>query len=475
MISMKDKLDKIQLTQVGTENSEVFKLVECIGEGGQGAVYTTQRKNLLVKLSIAKEDADDIIKAKYRRYGTLRGRRDLPSYLAKPLSEITPIVRDGFIVYGYVMELMEDMVSLHSLFRKNGEKPTVYISRMGGIQRMYVILRKIAEILDGIHSIGYVYGDLNPNNVFISKDPAYTEVQLIDCDNLMVAADYDGFIYYPGYGAPEILKGIARNSSITDIWSYAVLAFYTLQQAMPFQGKMVMDAGTMELSQLERKAEAGELPFIDEDLNNAAAHALPKDVMESPTLQQLFLKAFGKDSSPISRPVLQEWIAEFQNWEHRFVKCSNKDCGSAYLKYKGVNKCPFCDEKSIESFVVCRKMIRHDLSCSQYDSPIIVVDSPVKVEIPISEYKMLQLEVRLDAKLKKVYIKQFSDEDITVEWSIKGIGTGKKVVLRPNTPNGTGLSVLNKEDNFLQFSEYAFCEGNKAQGVLKFTCGGLNG
>ncbi|OWV07002.1 MULTISPECIES: serine/threonine-protein kinase [unclassified Fibrobacter] len=473
MISMKDILDKMLLTQVGTENSEVFKLVECIGEGGQGAVYTTQRKNLLVKLSIAKEGADDVIKAKYRRYGSLRGRRDLPQYLAKPLSEITPVVKDGFIVYGYVMEMMEDMVSLHSLFRKNGEDPTAYISRMGGIQRMYVILRKIAEILDGIHSIGYVYGDLNPNNVFISKDPAYTEVQLIDCDNLMVAADYDGFIYYPGYGAPEILKGMARNSSITDSWSYAVLAFYTLRQAMPFQGKMVMDAGTMELSQLERKAEAGELPFIDEDQNNAAAHALPKDVMESPALQQLFQKAFGNDSSLSSRPVLQEWIAEFQNWEYRFVKCANKTCGSVYLKYKGVDKCPFCDEKSIEPFVVCRKMIRHDLSCSQYDAPIIAVDSPVKVEISISEYRMLQLEVRLDANSKKVYIKQLGDEDITVEWSIKAIGAGKKVVLRPNTP--IGLSVLNKEDNFLQFAEYAFCEGNKARGVLRFTCGGLNG
>lgn len=472
MISTKDALDKIQLKQVETENSEVFKLVECIGEGGQGAVYSTQRKNLLVKLSIVKENSREFIKTTYRRYRSLRGRQDLPSYLAKPLGEIKPVTTNGSIVYGYVMELMEDMVSLHSVFRKNGEEPTAYIKRMGGIKRMYVILRKIAEILDGIHSIGYVYGDLNPNNVFISNEPAYTEVQLIDCDNLMFAADYTGSIYYPGYGAPEILKGLAKNNTNTDSWSYAVLAFFTLRQAMPFQGEMVMDAGTMELSQLERKAEKGELPFIDEDEHNAAEHALPKYVMEAPALQQLFKSTFDKNSTPYTRPILQDWIDAFLEWENRFVKCANKGCGSVYLKYKGVDQCPFCDEKSIEPFVVCRKMIRHDSSCSQFDTLLIASDSSINVEIPISEYKMLQLEVRLDANSKKVYLKQIGDDNITAEWSIKGIGKGKKVVLHSNMQ--TGFSVRNKENNFLQFPEYTFNEGNKARGVLKFTCRGLN-
>ena len=437
MISMKDTFEKTQLKQVETENSEVFQLVECIGEGGQGTVFSTQRKNLLVKLSIAKEGDEKIIKAKYRRYKSLRGRRDLPSYLAKPLAEIKPVTTNGLIVYGYVMELMEDMVSLHSVFRKNGEEPTAYIKRMGGIKRMYVILRKIAEILDGIHSIGYVYGDLNPNNVFISNAPAYSEVQLIDCDNLMIAADYDGFIYYPGYGAPEILKGLCKNNVLTDSWSYAILSFITLRQAKPFFGKMIMEAGTMELSQLERKAEAGEFPFIDEDENNVANYALPKDVMESPALQQLFLRTFGKDSSPNTRPTLQEWIDTFLKWENQFVKCANPKCSSVYLKYKGVGACPFCDKKGIEPFVVCHKMVLHEQACIPFDNRIIACESPVHLELPISEYKMIQLELSLNATSKKVYLKQLSEKDATIEWSIKGIGKGKKIIRRFQVVNAT--------------------------------------
>ncbi len=473
MISTKEVLEKIQLTQVESKSSEVLTLNECIGEGGQGAVFSTQTKNLLVKLSIAKKGSEELIKVKYRHYESLSGRHDLTPYLAKPLNEIKPITKNGIVIYGYVMELMEDMVSLQSLFRKNGEDPTAYIHRMGSIRRIYVLLRKIAEILNGIHSIGYVYGDLNPNNVFISSDPAYSEVQLIDCDNLMIAADYDGSIYYPGYGAPELLNGLCYNNYATDTWSFAVLAFVTLRQTKPYQGKMVMEVETLKLSSQEQKADSGELPFIDEGQANTAAHALPKNVMESPTLQSLFLDTFGKDSSPITRPTIQEWINAFLEWENQFVKCTNPRCGSIYLKYKGIGKCPFCDEKNTEPFIVCHKMVLHGESCTQFDNNIIASDIPVRLELPISEYKMVLLEVSLDAKAKKVYIKQLGDDDIIAEWTIKSIGSGKKIKLPSSVP--VSLYVQNKEQNFLQFPEYSFIEGKKARGVLKFACRGLNG
>ena len=258
-------LEKEQITQVETENSEIFELKDCIGEGGQGAVFKTQRKNLLVKLSISRDNSLNKIKSIYRRYNNLRCRRDFPAYLAKPLCEIAPIERNDHIIYGYVMELMEDMVSINSLFRKNNENPLEYINRMGGIQRMYTILRKTAEILDKIHSLGYCYGDLNPNNVFVSSDTNYNEVQLIDCDNLMIASEFEGMIYYPNYGAPEVVKGLSSNNAITDTWSFAVLAFYTLRQVFPFNGLLVTEANSLNLSQMEAKAKFAELPFIDDE------------------------------------------------------------------------------------------------------------------------------------------------------------------------------------------------------------------
>ncbi len=475
MISIKEFIEKIRLSEVESSNSECYELRDCIGEGGQGAVYTTNSKNILVKLSLLKDEEKDKVKTKYRRFATLRNRQDLTPYLAKPLSELKPMMKEKIVIYGYVMELMEDMVSLQSLYHKNSEKPTEYITRMGGIRRMYTILRKVAEILDSIHSIGYVYGDLNPGNVFVSNDLAYSEVQLIDCDNLMIAADYDGIIHFPGYGAPELLKGLCKNNCATDTWSFAILAFFTLRQANPFRGEMVTNASTEKLSELERKAEIAELPFIDESEDNVASHALPMEVMESPALQQLFTKTFGKDATSITRPTLQEWIDTFKKWEYQFVKCANPACKSVYLHGKGIPQCPFCDEKHREPFAVCRKMVRHEQQCVPFDSHAMLCDIPIKLEIPITEYKMLQLELSFDSKAKKIYITQFGDEEIAVEWTVKSISTekeGKIVKLRSNST--TAFSVINREENFIQFPEYAFNEGNKARGVIRFTCRGLD-
>ena len=167
------------IVDVETESASIFELEECIGEGGQGAVYKTQRPNLLVKLSCASKASFNPNDA-YRRYRNFRSRIDLPNNLAKPLSEIKPIEKGGKVFYGYVMELMDDMVPLSSLHCKKNEKFELYLERLGGIRRIYILLRKLAEILDQIHAAGYCYGDLNPNNIFVSSNTEYSEVQLID-------------------------------------------------------------------------------------------------------------------------------------------------------------------------------------------------------------------------------------------------------------------------------------------------------
>ena len=159
---------KSGIKQVETDSAGAFELRKCIGEGGQGAVYTTQRKNLLIKLSYASKGFNP--KTVYRRYRNLRSRTDLPEYIAKPLNEIKPIEIGDKVFYGYVMELMEDMVSLTSLQSRKNESIDVYLNRLGGIRRIYTLLRKLAEILEQIHAAGYCYGDLNPNNIFVSSD-----------------------------------------------------------------------------------------------------------------------------------------------------------------------------------------------------------------------------------------------------------------------------------------------------------------
>lgn len=450
---MQEILQKIGLEQVESDNSDIYKL-QFMAEGGQGAVFQTQHKNLLVKLSCAKTGTIDIPKI-YRRYASLRCRTDLPSYLAKPLCEIKPIEKNGVVVYGYVMELMEDMVSLGSLFRQKNENPINYIKRLGGIRRMYIILRKVAEILDGIHCAGYCYGDLNPNNVFVSSDPTFNAVQLIDCDNLMIAADFKGTIYYPGYGAPELMKkSIAANTPITDTWSFAILAFYTLRQVHPFKGLLVENAVTDEISLMEQKASEGDLPFIDDATeNNQTERALPINIMETTKLQNLFAKTFGKNKSDLSRPVLSEWIESLKEGEHDFLKCGN--CGELYIWQKE-KQCPFCDSKSVTPYVLALGAIQHEINNNLHPCTprIRIIDEyPVEIQIPLSQYKIVPIEMFLDSKNQKILFKHKNSNEIQLEWR-KDSRSAKTVVVPPEI--SAPIKVVDNEKNFLIFPVYNF-------------------
>ena len=474
-------LEKEQITQVETENSEIFELKDCIGEGGQGAVFKTQRKNLLVKLSISRDNSLNKIKSIYRRYNNLRCRRDFPAYLAKPLCEIAPIERNDHIIYGYVMELMEDMVSINSLFRKNNENPLEYINRMGGIQRMYTILRKTAEILDKIHSLGYCYGDLNPNNVFVSSDTNYNEVQLIDCDNLMIASEFEGMIYYPNYGAPEVVKGLSSNNAITDTWSFAVLAFYTLRQVFPFNGLLVTEANSLNLSQMEAKAKFAELPFIDDEQgdNNPPSTAYPIDTMETSELKELFKQTFEKKQSPMERPALFEWIEALQHGENSFVICAS--CGAHYLKRKAIKNCPFCDSTSLKAYVIAQAYVQHgnyvELCGKQ---TIITQNNSAIIEIPFKEYQMLKVEMSYNNTDNKIIIKQLTSEKIPTKWAIERItAKAKTAILPPEMP--IRFSAQDGIDNYLIFPSYTFKIDNneeelhKATGIIRFKYRGANG
>ncbi len=476
-----EKLKKAVNSKVETEDGEVLELGKCIGAGGQGAVYFTQRPSLLVKLSLAKKEESGKVEEIYSRYVSLRNRREFPKYLARPIAEIKLVKTKRGIVYGYAMELMEDMTSLSDLFFKKGEKKEEYIRRMGGIRRMYTILRKVAEILDGIHSVGYVYGDLNPNNVFVSKDVGYSEVQLIDCDNLMIAADYNISISFPGYGAPELVKGAVKacNAS-TDVWSYAVLAFYVLRQVFPFHGIKVADAeGTTELDQMEERERNAELPFIDDedgDNSQVRGHGLPRDFMETPEMQRLFAETFGGEKKPLFRPTLREWIDVLRNGEYRFLKCASAECGQTILA--PAKQCPFCEGRHFEPRAVIRKRIRFDQQCVPFDAPIVVVDIPAEIAIPASEYKLLRLKVSLAPERKAVCIEQLGGESVVAELSVNCLtkSSGKKTGLAPNAK--TKISVKDKVKHYLQFPEYVFRNGDgdeeRARGVVEFECRGFD-
>ena len=441
------------IVDVETESACVFELEECIGEGGQGAVYKTQRPNLLVKLSCAPKDSFNPNVA-YRRYRNLRSRIDLPNNLAMPLNEIKPIEKGGKVFYGYVMELMDDMVPLSSLHCKKNEKFELYLDRLGGIRRIYTLLRKLAEILDQIHAAGYCYGDLNPNNIFVSSDTEYSEVQLIDCDNMTIAADFKDSITFKGFSAPEIVREHKPNTPLSDTWSFAVVAFFALRQELPFHGKLVTDAATMEISAIEKKEDEADLPFIDDqNEDNAGKTSIFRDVMETEMLQSLFKRTFSGEKGFLTRPALFEWIEALRESEMMFIKCRN--CGKHYIKVGKKHECPFCDKESYAPYILILNTILagNKIVDTSFSHPAYLLeDASILLNVPIGDKKSVYIEASFNASKQQLSLLLTNQKELKVTLSIPKEKTAKNCTLK----EGVSLLINVKGNNRYQilFPEY---------------------
>jgi len=339
---------------VKDEFGQEFKLLSKLGEGGQGVVCTTQFEKILVKISNAKKDKKSAW-LEHIRWLMKQPLEEL--HIAKPFSRIAV----GNTA-GYAMELMDGLIPLKQLMddtesgiEESEGSPEQYINT-GGLKRRMNLLARLARTIAKLHQRGMAYGDLSPANVYISEDIVHDQVWLIDCDNICVnqgaSQDYEflegkpGRVFSPGFGAPEIVNGHTFISSLTDSWSFAVLAFKLLTTNHPFIGEIV-DNGTPED---ENSAFNGELPWVyhQEDFSNEVTKGIPLEFVALKPLIKLFNQCFDEGkANPISRPTMSQWAESFEKISHTLVNCQRKSCGTSF-NFQPTNQkliCPFCDSE----------------------------------------------------------------------------------------------------------------------------------
>jgi eukaryotic-like serine/threonine-protein kinase len=328
--------------EVTDELNRVYKLIAEIGSGGQGSVFLVEGERFAVKIlqgntDIKKERLRDQL-AFVKRQPTGR----LP--LAKPLSLLkAPHV-------GYVMEFASGMEPLLRLIHPTRGTTSIneWYKQTGGLKRRLIILAKIAEVLNELHSIPLVYSDLSPNNVFISREKENNEVFFIDVDNLAMDSWTARRIYTPLYGAPEIVKEEGLINTKTDTYSFAVIAFSMLTLMHPLLGDDV-ENGPPEL---ENKALRGELPWIEhaEDKSNICKKGIDRQSVISPKLMELFRKVFEDGLNTQSeRPKIAKW-EEFL-WKAQGVTITCPACGQSYYAIKE-EKCPWCRERRPKTILI---------------------------------------------------------------------------------------------------------------------------
>ncbi|MBF0314284.1 MAG: lipopolysaccharide kinase [Oligoflexia bacterium] len=346
-----------------------------LGQGGQGVVYRTKDPDLAIKLVIDDNGNPLTDKASLEKYSKRFKRvRLLPlpeklnitvpaallvnnaGYVMQLLSEMIPLKHLGFDHKISENIVIEDIPLWLSKISENEAKKIVFYYKTGGLRRRLLALYKCASLLARLHGNGFVYGDISPNNIFISEDKEYSSVWLIDADNIRFeVTDGGNVVHTPKYGAPELVQCKDGCRPVSDCYAFAVVAFYLLSMIHPFIGKKVDGTDDADWADdenddmdIEEKAYAGFFPWVDDqsDDSNASDGGLPRSLLLTGKLKTLFEKTFGSGRlSPWLRPSIYHWAEALAQATDTTVMCPS--CNMSYY-YDFINPetnehgCPYC-------------------------------------------------------------------------------------------------------------------------------------
>lgn len=349
--------------------------VKCklLGQGSQGIVFRTKDPDIAIKLVTDDSGKPVNNQALIDRYSKrLKNMRLLPLPFNLHLAAPVALLKDKV---GYVMQLLSDMVPFSSFWidGKTAEgissddipdwlgrmpedeaKKIVHYLNTGGLRRRLVALYKCASILARLHGNGFVYGDISPSNAYISKEIFSSEVWLIDADNLRFEMESGGNgVYTPKYGAPELVQGLDSGRPRTDCHAFAVMAFNILTMIHPFIGELVDNGGNrdwaddgFEDEDQEEKAYAGYLPWVDDtdDESNSTAKGLPRQLVLTNKMKELFQKTFGGGRTHFSkRPTIYHWPEALAQAADMTILCPN--CSMSWFAENDGQQCPYCSSK----------------------------------------------------------------------------------------------------------------------------------
>lgn len=387
-----------------------YELTGKIGEGGQGMVCSTDRAGTLIKI-INSKDKEKIDRA-IKQIAWIGQQNISDLNMALPKIAVTRPK------HGYVMELMDGLISLQKVLDKsfNGFQDNDSLEQYlqtGGVARRTKLLLEIATTLSELHSRGYAYGDLSPANIFVSESVNHSQVWFIDCDNICFnEREGTTHLYTPGYGAPEVVRNEQNVNSLTDAWSFAVIAFELLTHQHPFKGLKFED-GEPEIA--EQQAFEGEFSWVydAQDDSNESTGGIPLDVVSNLDIAALFKQCFedGK-KNPLLRPSLSQWRAVLQKAVDQTLDCQYCRQQFFYRQDKSDQICSFCDEHSTpDSFIKFEQvLVEQEEGDDQYhplnnirilnkDDSIVFNSAPYGTQLWVDATSLLTIEWRED-KLK---------------------------------------------------------------------------
>lgn len=256
--------------------------------------------------------------------------------------------------FGYFMPLRgAEFVSIRDLIAAPPKRVEIDLAKRAKI------CGQLAEGFLELHASGFCYQDINFGNIFF--DPATARILICDNDNVNIDGA-DASIYGTRkFMAPEVVRREVLPSSRTDLYSMAVLFFYTLLGWHPLDGRREHEITLMD-SQAENRLYGTEPLFIfdpNNDANGPVAgyhdaiaarwNSLPA------TLRALFTRGFTRGlTDPGARVLETQWRTALRRVEGAVHSCAN--CGFEHVadlrrgKATARHQCLACGQAMVPPF-----------------------------------------------------------------------------------------------------------------------------
>ena len=204
-----------------------YRVLEELGRGAMGVVYRAE------DLTIGREVAGKVVR--FDQYLTADEKAQLRMRLMREASAAGKLNHPG-IVTVYQLSEHENVVfiAMECVPGVSLEK-ILAAGPMRDANRVFAILRQVAEALDYAHDAGVIHRDIKPGNILVREDG---RAKITDFGIAKIASQHltqTGMVLgTPSYMAPEQLMA-AQIDGKADQFSLAVMAFLMLSGRPPFK------------------------------------------------------------------------------------------------------------------------------------------------------------------------------------------------------------------------------------------------
>lgn len=226
--------------------------------------------------------------------------------------------------FGYIMGLRpKEYSSIEDLMADRIQPP---------LENIFLACYNLTQGFQMLHSQGYQYRDISRSNVFF--DAGTGDVLICDNDNVVPNGEEKGGVLgTQSFMAPEIVRGEANPSRLTDLYSLSVLLFQLMFISHPLDGQLEANIICLEYKALNKLYGRSPVFIFDpkDDSNrpvkgihdNAIAYAR----IYPAHLKKAFTRAFTSGlRDPDTRVTEREWKQILATMISSILHCPN--CGA---------------------------------------------------------------------------------------------------------------------------------------------------